>query len=323
MKVILTGITGNLGSEIFRALRRNGHQVIPLSRAENQEEAFKRLRGIFGKEASFPQIIISDLLKHESSVASKIADCIIHCAGIVRFGNAQNRNARMAGNISSLAGELGIPLYHISTAFVWRPDDSTVRNDYEKDKKEAEKIVVDSKVPWAIFRPSILTGNSINGRLLQRSSYHAVWGAFLRAVKNSLNRVIRFPRFVGQTNILPVNLAAEEIVDLVENNARGVHFITNPSPPSSEWFVSTNLKCLGLRQRFDFPDCSWGEYEELDLAGPERELSDYMKQFVPYWTGPQLFPGSRIRPVRIDTRYVEKIVGHAQSRNWIRLSDPL
>ncbi len=317
MKVILTGITGNLGSEIFRTLRRNGHQVIPVVRAENEEEAFERLRLTLGDEISFPQIIISDLLKRCPSTTDQSADCIIHCAGIVKFRNVQSRNARMASNISRLAEELEIPLYHLSTAFVWKPDVSVVRNEYEKDKKEAEKIVSDSKIPWAIFRPSILTGNSANGCILQCNGYHAVLKAFMKAVKDAPNHVIRFPCFVGQTNVLPVNLAADEIVNLVESNAQGIHFITNPSPPSSEWLILTNLRCLGLHKRIAFVDCSLSKYEAFNLTNSERELCNRLKHFVPYWTGPHMFPNSRIRSARIDTHYVEKIIDHAQLKDWI------
>ena len=136
-------------------------------------------------------------------------------------------------------------------------------------------------------------------------------------MKESLDHVVRFPRFVGQTNILPVNLAADEIVRLVESNARGIHFITNPSPPSSEWLALTNFECLGVHRRIAFVDCSLSEYEGLDLSDSERRLYDYLRQFVPYWTGPHVFPDSRVRSACIDTGYIGEVIDHARSKDWI------
>ncbi len=317
MKIILTGITGNLGSEIFHSLKLRGHEIVPVIRADCKDEAFRRLKSILGKEVVFSEIIISDLQGQLSVTYPLFSDCIIHCAGVVQFKDVSKQNEEMARNITRLACQLKIPLYHISTAFVWKADNAEPLNEYEKDKIRAEKVIVDSKIPGAIFRPSILTGNSITGKIINFTGYHMVLKSFIKAVGETSNNLIRFPLFTGETNILPVDLAADTIVNFIENEVRGTFFISNPTPPASEWLILESVKILSLDNKILFIDCSLDKYEQLDLSQPERKLFNFLKHFIPYWTGSHIFPDSQVKSVVIDKYYLKKIIDYARLENWI------
>src|SRR3989338_2243719 len=140
MKTLLTGITGNLGYEIASDLARRGFVVVPIVRPSRESIS------------DFEEVVYSDLTGADDIEFDGTADCIVHCAGIVHFRNAGNANEQMMLKVVSLAQRLKIPLYFISTAFVYRPvgENDAFNNSYEKDKWQAEQILIKSGVPHAI-----------------------------------------------------------------------------------------------------------------------------------------------------------------------------
>jgi nucleoside-diphosphate-sugar epimerase len=106
-------------------------------------------------------------------------DRIVHCAGSVHYFD---RVRLVAGNVElteAIAGlALGLDvkrLYYLSTAFScgYRTDRVPERlhpapesdpTDYTWSKREAESILVRSGVPFVIIRPSVVVGDSRDGR---------------------------------------------------------------------------------------------------------------------------------------------------------------
>ena len=299
MKVLLTGITGNLGSEVARDLRRRGMEVVPIVRP--------------GKRGSLPQCedgVESDLTGEGGIEFGGAAEAVVHCAGVVHFQKAGNANERMMRKVLHLAESLRVPLFFASTAFVYKPPgkETSFNNRYEVDKHRAEQVLSASRVPYAILRPSVLTGHSRTGKILNFSGYYALVGAFLNAIRDSAakNRTLRFPRMTGKSDMVPVDEAAMRIGDAVQNGRYGTLYVTNPAPPDSQWVLDETLDFFGLRNKADIIDMPFGEYGKLDLREEERSIFRFASHFAPYWSMGYDFPPSTCTRNFIDRDYLAR-----------------
>src|SRR3989344_9311676 len=100
MKVLLTGITGNLGSEVALDLKRRGINVVPIVRPGKRESL-----------ARLENVIESDLAGEGHIEFGGTADAIVHCAGVVHFRKAGNANENMMRKVLDLAELLKVPLF--------------------------------------------------------------------------------------------------------------------------------------------------------------------------------------------------------------------
>ena len=210
MKALLTGITGNIGHEVASELTKRGVDIVPIIRPSRQHDGARH-----GAE-----VIYSDLIGTDEIPFNGTADCIVHCAGNVHFQKAGNTNERMVQKVMALAARLDLPLYCVSTAFIYRPPNANkaFNNNYEQDKWRAEQTLISSGIPHAIFRPSILVGNSCTGAIQNFSGYYLVAQAFISALGRSRQqgRALRFPRLSGKANMVTVDQAAWGIGDAIE-----------------------------------------------------------------------------------------------------------
>ncbi len=289
MTVLLTGITGNLGYEVAHDLMRRGVNVIPCIRPRT--DASVPLR-----PGTFPEVVTCDLAEERDIPFSGILDGIVHCAGVVHFRTASNRNERMMRSVISLAQRMKVPLYAVSTAFVYRPPGTSTRfnNDYEEDKFKSEQLLIASGLPATLFRPSVLTGNSRTGAIRNFSGFYFIVQEFLNAIAASQakDRVVRFPRMTGESNMVPVDQAAQHIGAAVQDGRRGLFYLTNPSPPRSEWVLDEVLTFFGVRDRVTILDLSFAEYGKLKLTEAEAALYRFSSHFSPYWSMQYPFPPS-------------------------------
>jgi len=307
MKAILTGITGNLGHEAATELLSRGFGVIPVVRSK------KRLLSQFSRLDT--AVIENDLMSEKELDISQSADCIVHCAGIVRFKNTENANQKMMLKVLELAKKLRAPLYYVSTAFLYKPEAGILfNNDYEIDKWKTEQIFFSSKVPGAILRPSILTGNSKSGEIQNFSGYYLVVQALLSAIKNSMTkgRKLRFPILHGRTNIVPADQAARALADTIQNLAIGIFYATNPEPPSFAWLFDQTLEYFNLSQEVDFLDCPFDDFGQISLTDEEKKLFQFTKNFSPYWSMNYNFPDSFCKSNLVDGNYIRRILNYYQ-----------
>lgn len=289
MKALLTGITGNLGHEVALDLVRRGFEIIPIVRP-----------GKGGINAAFPvhcaRVVESDLSRDERVEFVGAANCIVHCAGVVHFRDAGTANQTMLRNVLRLAESLKIPLYLVSTAFVYRPlgESLDFNNSYEEDKYRAEQVLSASGVPHAIFRPSVLSGHSRTGKIQNFSGYYAFIGAFLLAVRFAAKnkRRLRFPRMMGTTDMVPVDQAAECMGEVIQKGSSETFYITNPAPPRSHWVLNETLNFYGVRNTVDIIDISFKEFGNIALSEEELKLYRFASHFAPYWSIQYDFPRS-------------------------------
>lgn len=289
MKALLTGITGNLGYEVSLDLLKRGISVVPCTRKEN-------IPALSFHPSTFEEIVACDLTERKEIECAVNIDYIVHCAGIVRFKSAGDKNEQMMINVTKLAAKLHVPIYYASTAFLHKPSGAVMfNNDYERDKHTAEQVLISSGVPYTIFRPSVLIGNSKDGTIRNFSGYYLIVRAFLSAVSTAIQhkRTLRFPRMLGKADVVPVDQAAECMGTIINEGRLGqTLYITNPLPPRSDWVLDETLHFFNVRQWVIEENISFEEFGRLDLTNEEQLLYRLATHFVPYWSLEYDFPVS-------------------------------
>ncbi len=302
MKALLTGITGNLGYEVALDLVQHGFDLIPCIRPGMSD-------ALPVQKTKFEQIIECDLTEKEIEFSDQV-DCIIHCAGVVHFREAHNKNEMMMYRVVALAEKLNVPVYFVSTAFVYRPEGKVecFNNRYEQDKYNAEQVLVKSGVPHGIFRPAVLTGNSRTGEIRNFSGFYQIVRAFVSAVQSASakNSVLRFPKMLGESNMVPVDQAAVSIGKAIRDNRLETLYVTNPAPPRSGWALDETLRFFNLLDGVKILDVSFQEFGGMDLTEEEAALYRVSQHFSPYWSMDYPFPPSICEDNLINHDYMIK-----------------
>jgi nucleoside-diphosphate-sugar epimerase len=297
MKLLLTGASGVLGSHLTRELLQDGHQVYALvHRKALGEGPVVCIQGDvtlprFGIQGEFPKL-----------------DAIVNAAGLVSFNNRerpalQRVNVDGAWNAANTASCLGIPLLHISTAYVcgdhkgiFEATDLELgqhhRNEYERSKYQAEQEIREWKkhhLSWTIFRPSILVGDSkVSGIPPLHGLYLGVRGVYL--TKRWLERKFALPALDPELrlradphatiNIIPVDIAARQIADLVLKSEPGTYPIVNTQPPTIAQICAGAGAALGAKI---IPCLSF------EPNPGERMLERLVRDLLPYLQGEPVF----------------------------------
>jgi thioester reductase-like protein len=186
MKIFITGATGFLGKNYLKALLKNTeHEFYLLIRSE---ESKKLIQTSF-KWADPDRIhyIKGDITEKDFGISSedlktlKKIDNIYHFAASTSFDDRQKKDI-IKTNIEGTKNIVGLSkkikdlknLYFVSTAYIAglnkgpiyedeMPPIVDFRNSYEESKYDAELIIRKNKeLPWSIFRPSIIVGDSKN-----------------------------------------------------------------------------------------------------------------------------------------------------------------
>ncbi len=202
-KILLTGATGFVGSNLLAALLDKGFEVICLIRTRRGEgpgsRLFRSLEGCFsGKRQvrhALSQVTVmqGDITKENLGVEpsdyrmlTKQISSVFHCAASTEFHPLPSRelwgcNVQGMENIIRLAleGSSIKDFHYISTAYVAGTRDGVIfedeldtgqkfNNEYEESKFMAETILnryrKDSDVKITIYRPSIIVGHSCTGK---------------------------------------------------------------------------------------------------------------------------------------------------------------
>ena len=189
--LLVTGASGFLGGHFLRYLLRCGNdRVIALTRRGRNTPATARLAHLQRLHPGRIACIEGDLCQPELGLAAadvaRIAeevDGVWHLAAVTRFEEILREEifrVNLEGTRNVLALARRLPrlhcFHHVSTAYVagnWdgagavpearlaRP--SKFKNPYEESKYLAEEAVAESGLPAAIYRPSIILGETVSG----------------------------------------------------------------------------------------------------------------------------------------------------------------
>ncbi len=200
--ILITGVTGMVGSVLASLLKSKGCRLICLIRPKSGQDPMDRLSQALGQltgsevvwkgDVTLPHIGISD---GERQRWKGRINKIVHCAASIKFDEASadattKVNVDGTNNILKLAEELKIPeIHHISTAYVAGDADYFSENDfdigqtccnvYERTKKESEQLVRDWQFGrYSIYRLSVIIGDSITGYTPSFYGYYGFLSAF-------------------------------------------------------------------------------------------------------------------------------------------------
>ncbi|MFO0679528.1 MAG: SDR family oxidoreductase [Polyangiaceae bacterium] len=247
--ILLTGATGFLGAEILKRLidRDTATRVVVLVRSSKREAASVRLAALvtatFGERAGAVrdriELVDGDMTDPRfgmggpefEALAARV-DHVIHCAATIRFDLPldEARHVNVGGTrhvleFADLAKAKGgfVRFDYVGTAYVAGRRKGVIyeddlecgqefSNSYERTKTEAEALVRSrmKDLPIAIFRPSIITGDSRTGAA---SSFHGMYQPISLLVRGLIFLVpvdVRTP-----VDLVPVNYVADALLHLV------------------------------------------------------------------------------------------------------------
>ena len=230
MRVLITGASGMLGSNMVLAALESGHEVVATS---------------FSRPVCFPGVHWqqADLSVAHSAAALLVAveaEGVIHCAAATDVDRceddprwAYSLNRDMAEYIATAAAELGAALIHISTDAVFdgssgphnESDEARPINVYGSSKLQGEQAVESAHSAAAIVRTNFF-GWSPRGRLNL-----AEW--FLENLRAG-RRCLGFTDI--RANLLLVNELCSVLVRMLESELSGVYHVASQDPVSKYEF---------------------------------------------------------------------------------------
>ena len=361
--VLLTGATGLLGRYLLRDLLLSGKRVAVIARQSGKLSARDRIESIMqkweseiGRALPRPTVLQGDLCdsdlglsKHDQQWVGEHCGTILHNAAVLRFQACSESDepfrTNLGGtfNVLELAKETGISqMHYVSTAYVCGQADQTVlesqldreqnhRNDYERSKFRAEKLVRDATCfeNVTIYRPAVIIGDSATGFT---STYHGLF-TYLRLIAMLVplqqtnddgvhETPIRLP-FNGDEprNLVPVDWVSASITHVMDTPAaRGLTFHLTPE------------KCANAKQVIE-SCCRYFNSAGVIFAGPEAEkdestyftraIFDNTRVYDSYHTSDPEFDRSNIQQwaghlpcPEVDEAMIHRFIEFGQQNRW-------
>ena len=209
MKVLVTGVKGQLGHDVVNELTKRGHIAVG---------------------TDIEEMDITDKKSVESVMKENMPEAVIHCAAYTAVDAAEDNvelcrkiNAEGTQNIADVCKELDIKMIYISTDYVfdgegerpWEPDDErSPLNVYGQTKYEGELAVQNTLDKYFIVRIAWVFG--VNGKNFIKTMLN------LGKTRDSLTVVN--DQFGSPTYTYDL---AKLLVDMVETEKYGIYHATN------------------------------------------------------------------------------------------------
>lgn len=209
MKVLVTGVKGQLGYDVVNELTKRGHIAIG---------------------TDIEEMDITDKNSVDSVIKENMPEAVIHCAAYTAVDAAEDNveicrkiNAEGTQNIADVCKKLDIKMIYISTDYVfdgegerpWEPEDErTPLNVYGQTKYEGELAVQNTLDKYFIVRIAWVFG--VNGKNFIKTMLN------LGKTRDSLTVVN--DQFGSPTYTYDL---AKLLVDMVETEKYGIYHATN------------------------------------------------------------------------------------------------
>ncbi|MCM1245725.1 MAG: dTDP-4-dehydrorhamnose reductase [Roseburia sp.] len=228
MKVLVTGVKGQLGFDVMGELKRRGHNAVGVGREEMD---------------------ITDEKKVQEVLTANAPDAVIHCSAYTAVDRAEDEpeicrrvNAEGTKNIAEACAALDCKLIYLSTDYIfsgdgerpWEPDDTPAPlNVYGQTKYEGEQEVKSRLNKYFIVRISWVFG--INGN-------------------NFVKTMLRLGKENGAVKVVDDQIGsptytydlAKLLVDLAESEAYGQYHATNEGICSWYEFAKEIFRAAGM-----------------------------------------------------------------------------
>ncbi|MEV6500341.1 SDR family oxidoreductase [Streptomyces prunicolor] len=219
--VLLTGASGVLGTALLPYLSH--HRVIALTHRRPLSSGAEVLAG----DVTRPRLGL-DVASYRRLCAR--TDAVVHAAGMVAFGSGRASmhavNVEGAGRVARFAADAGVPMIHVSTAYVARYREILAAGgnraeragnspaDYVASKTAGEEAVAAAGGKVTVVRPSIIIGDSVTGEIAEPQGLHIFAQQVLR---NRLPFVPSDP--ASYVDFVPQDVVARAIVSLLDDGA--------------------------------------------------------------------------------------------------------
>jgi thioester reductase-like protein len=281
-------------------------------------------------------------------------DEVFHCAAATHFENQRadelvTVNVKGTENMLQFANSEKQKRFHyISTAYIAGKqngivyenemiDEPLFNNEYERSKFIAEQVVIkyvkNNELPYIIYRPSIIVGDSETGATCRFDNLY-IFAKVLFNIRNSvidyksenLNDItVRVPGVPDALiNLVPIDYVADAIVAILKAKAsiNKTFHITNPDPPELSELRDLLMPVLGIKGINVKID---GQIEHKRLSAIERLFLRHTKTYYSYLFSRLRFDCRNTQSVlestgiicpAITRDLVKVLVDFAISHNW-------
>src|SRR3954454_6677428 len=220
MAYFVTGATGFIGKRLVEKLLARDGEIYVLAREQSVDKAHA-----LGPPARVKPVV-GDLAQPLLGVDPKElpgVEHFFHLAALYDMTAAPEANdlANVEGtrNAVALANALGGTLHHVSSVAVAGEHKGIFREDYfdegqklpsayHRTKFESEKIAREAQVPWRVYRPAVVVGDSTTGEMDKIDGPYYFFTAIKRVRHLLPEWVPLIGPELGWTNLVPVDFVA-------------------------------------------------------------------------------------------------------------------
>ena len=209
MKVLVTGVNGQLGYDVVKELEKRGHKAIGVDRKEMDLTSTEQIK---------------------ECIENVNPEAIIHCAAYTAVDKAEDEeelcrrvNAIATKEIAEYAKELDIPMIYISTDYVF---DGTKDGEYTED---------DIPNPINVYGKTKYEGEIYVQELLEKYYIVRISWVFGENGNNFIDTMLRLAKDRDEINVINDQVGsptytkdlAPLLVDMIETDKYGVYHATN------------------------------------------------------------------------------------------------
>ena len=266
--ILVTGSTGQLGSDVVKELLKRGYSTLSPNRSELNLCSEDNIRNY---------------------ISNSNCEAIVHCAAYTQVDKAEDEkdlcikiNATATKHIAKCAKILDIPMIYISTDYVF---------DGTKDGKYTEN---DETNPINIYGESKLAGEKYVQEILDK--YYIVRTSWVFNIngKNFIETMLRLSKANNQLSIVNDQIGSPTytkdlsrlLVDMLETSKYGLYHATNEGYCSWYEFADTIFKLANIN--IDIKAINSNEYASrakrpLNSKLSKDKLIEYGFKPLPHW----------------------------------------
>lgn len=280
MKILVTGVTGQLGHDVVNTLNIRNIQNI----------------GVSSKDFN-----ITDFESTKNFIEKYMPDCVIHCAAYTYVDKAEDEpeicekiNVEGTKNIATVCSMLNIKMVYISTDYIF-PGTGTKPYD-----------INDETVPLSVYGKTKLEGENLVKELVKKYFIVRISWVFGKNGNNFVKTMLRVGREKSEINVVADQIGsptytvdlAKLLCDMVVSEKYGIYHASNEGYCSWAEFAEKIFEYAGIKCKVN--QISSAQYpvkakrpansklskESLDNAGFKRlpkwqnALERYFKELV-------------------------------------------
>lgn len=221
MKVLVTGINGQLGYDVLKELNKRNHEPIGVDRSEMDLTKPNEIR---------------------SCIEKIMPDAIIHCAAYTAVDLAEDNselcrqvNAYAVRDIAKCAKNMDIPMIYISTDYVF-DGLKGIENNIKINKEDyLEYLETDETNPKNVYGKTKLEGELYIQEILEKYYIVRISWVFGENGNNFIDTMLRLSKNRDSLNVINDQIGsptytkdlASLLVDMIETDKYGVYHATN------------------------------------------------------------------------------------------------